>query len=184
MSAAYEQAIRESISDPEAFWMAAARAVDWSTLPARAMAADGGWFPGGALNTCHNCVDRHVEAGRGEAEALVYDSPVTGQVRSWTFAALLEEVGRVAAMLVRLGVGKGDRVIIYMPMVPETVFAMLACARLGAVHSVVFGGFAPLELAKRIDDATPRVLLTASCGIEGTRTIGYAPMVAEALDLA
>jgi len=184
MSAAYEQAVRESISDPEAFWMAAARAVDWSTLPARAMAGDGGWFPGGALNTCYNCLDRHIAAGRGEAEALVYDSPVTGQVRSWTFNALLEEVGRVAAMLARLGVGKGDRVIIYMPMVPETVFAMLACARLGAIHSVVFGGFAALELAKRIDDATPKVLLTASCGIEGARTIAYAPIVAEALELA
>ena len=184
MSAAYEQAIAESTSDPEAFWMAAARGVDWATLPERAMAEDGGWFPGGALNTCYNCVDRHVEIGRGDAEALVYDSPVTGQVRRWTYAELLDEVGRVAAMLARLGVGKGDRVVIYMPMVPETVFAMLACARLGAVHSVVFGGFAPLELAKRIDDATPRVLLTASCGIEGARAIAYAPMVAEALDLA
>lgn len=184
MSAAYEQAIRQSITDPEGFWSQAARAVDWFTTPASATSPDGAWFPGGALNTCHNCIDRHIAAGRGDALALIYDSPVTGQVRRWTYAQLLDEVGRVAAMLTRLGVGKGDRVVVYMPMVPETVFAMLACARLGAVHSVVFGGFAPLELAKRIDDATPKVLLTASCGIEGARTLAYQPMVAEALALA
>ncbi len=136
------------------------------------------------MNTAHNCIDRHVAAGRGGAIALSYDSPVTDTVRSYSYAELQDEVGRVAAMLASLGVGKGDRVIIYMPMIPETVFAMLACARLGAIHSVVFGGFAPLELAKRIDDATPKVLLTASCGIEGARTIAYKPMVDEALDLA
>ncbi len=184
MSEAYRQAWRDSTQDPDAFWLNAAKALDWTTPPAAGWSETAGWFADGALNTCHNCIDRHVAAGRGDTAALIYDSPVTGTVRRYSYAELLEEVGRVAAMLARLGVGKGDRVVIYMPMVPETVFAMLACARLGAVHSVVFGGFAPLELAKRIDDATPRLLLTASCGIEGARTIAYKPMVDEALALA
>ncbi|MCB2057754.1 MAG: AMP-binding protein, partial [Novosphingobium sp.] len=142
------------------------------------------WFPGATLNTAYNCIDRHVAAGRGDATALVYDSPVTDTVAAFSYAQLQDEVGQVAAMLASLGVVAGDRVILYMPMIPQTVFAMLACARIGAIHSVVFGGFAPLELAKRIDDATPRVLLTASCGIEGARTIAYKPMVDEALALA
>ncbi|MFA7587261.1 MAG: AMP-binding protein [Novosphingobium sp.] len=184
MSDAYRNAWRESVETPDAFWLNAARAIDWTTPPVAAWEQGRGWFPGASLNTCHNAIDRHVAAGRGDAQALIYDSPVTGTVRAWTYVELLEEVGRVAAMLASLGVGKGDRVVIYMPMVPETVFAMLACARLGAIHSVVFGGFAPHELAKRIDDATPRVLLTASCGVEGTRTIAYKPMVDEALALA
>ncbi|WP_109798570.1 MULTISPECIES: AMP-binding protein [Novosphingobium] len=184
MSAAYERAWQESIADPQAFWGDAAQAIDWTAQPSAAYAEAAGWFPGGTLNTAANCLDRHVAAGRGDAAALIYDSPVTDTVRRFTYAELLEESGRVAAMLAALGVAKGDRVIIYMPMIPETVFAMLACARLGAVHSVVFGGFAPLELAKRIDDATPRVLLTASCGIEGSRTVAYKPMVDEALTLA
>lgn len=184
MSEAYRAAWRQSVDNREGFWLEAAAAIDWVHAPSRAWDEACGWFPGASLNTCHNCLDRHVAAGRGEAAALIYDSPVTGTVRQWTYAELLEETGRVAAMLARLGVEKGDRVVIYMPMVPETVFAMLACARLGAIHSVVFGGFAPLELAKRIDDATPKVLLTASCGIEGSRTIAYKPMVDEALELA
>ena len=190
MSASYEAAFAESIADREAFWLRAARAIDWAVPPQCAYVepengmGDAGWFAGASLNTCYNCLDRHVEAGRGDTAALIYDSPVTGALRTWSYAELLEEVGRVAAMLASLGVVKGDRVVIYMPMVPETLFAMLACARLGVVHSVVFGGFAPLELAKRIDDATPKVLLTASCGIEGARTIAYKPMVDEALALA
>ena len=184
MSQAYEAAFTASIADREGFWLAAAGAVDWAVPPTRAFDDATGWFPGAMLNTCANCLDRHVAAGLGQAQALIHDSPVTGSIRRWTYAELLGEVGRVAAMLVRLGVQKGDRVVLYMPMVPETVFAMLACARLGAIHSVVFGGFAPAELAKRIDDATPKVLLAASCGIEGTRTLAYAPMVAEALRLA
>jgi len=171
MSKAYERALANSVTQPEQFWLDAARAIDWATPPTRAHDEAGGWFGTGTLNTCYNCVDRHVAAGRGDALALIYDSPVTGTIGRYTYAELLNEVGRVAAMLVRLGVGKGDRVIVYMPMVPETLFAMLACARLGAIHSVVFGGFAPLELAKRIDDAEPRVVLTASCGIEGARVI-------------
>ncbi len=184
MSEAYQRAWRDSIENREAFWLAAAEGIDWITPPQAAYADDRGWFPGGTMNTAYNCIDRHVAAGRGDAVALSYDSPVTDTVRTYSYAQLQDEVGRVAAMLASLGVGKGDRVIIYMPMIPETVFAMLACARLGAIHSVVFGGFAPLELAKRIDDATPKVLLTASCGIEGARTIPYKPMVDEALDLA
>lgn len=184
MSEAYQRAWRESIETPELFWSRAAEAIDWINPPERAWNEQRGWFPGATLNTAYNCIDRHVEAGRGDALALVYDSPVTGTIRRYSYRDLHEEVVRVAAMLVSLGVVKGDRVIIYMPMIPETVFAMLACARLGAIHSVVFGGFAPLELAKRIDDATPKVLLTASCGIEGSRIIAYKPMVDEALVLA
>ncbi|MFM5948791.1 MAG: AMP-binding protein [Novosphingobium sp.] len=184
MSEAYQAAWRESIADRERFWLRAAKAIDWVTAPATAYDEQRGWFPGGTLNTAYNCIDRHIAAGRGGQVALAYDSPVTDTVWRFTYSELHAEVGRVAAMLASLGVGKGDRVIIYMPMIPETAFAMLACARLGAIHSVVFGGFAPLELAKRIDDATPKVLLTASCGIEGARTIAYKPMVDEALDLA
>ena len=184
MSEAYAKAWRDSINQPEHFWSQAAQAVDWMSPPARSFDEAEGWYPGGTLNTCHNCVDRHVAAGRGGVTALAYDSPVTGVVHRYSYAELLDEVGRVAAMLAALGVAKGDRVVLYMPMIPQTVFAMLACARLGAVHSVVFGGFAPLELAKRIDDASPTLLLTASCGIEGARTIPYKPLVDEALRLA
>ncbi len=184
MSTAYEAAWQASIANRDAFWADAARAIDWIEAPAATFDEQRGWFPGGMLNTSFNCIDRHVEAGRGDALALIYDSPVTGTIRRYSYAELQHEVGQAAAMLARLGVTKGDRVIIYMPMIPETVFAMLACARLGAIHSVVFGGFAPLELAKRIDDATPKLLLTASCGIEGARTIAYKPMVDEALALS
>jgi propionyl-CoA synthetase len=184
MSEAYEQAWRASVTQPEQFWLDAAGKIDWFDAPARGWDDRRGWFPGGTLNTAYNCIDRHVAAGRGDATALIYDSPVTDTVAAFSYAQLQDEVGRVAAMLVALGVVAGDRVILYMPMIPQTVFAMLACARIGAIHSVVFGGFAPLELAKRIDDATPRVLLTASCGIEGARTIAYKPMVDEALALA
>ncbi|WP_067734323.1 AMP-binding protein [Novosphingobium naphthalenivorans] len=184
MSNAYKTAWQASIDDPQGFWLEASKAVDWAQPPGSGWSDADGWFPGGQLNTCHNAVDRHVAAGRGDATALIYDSPVTGTIQTYTYAELLDEVGRVAAMLSSLGVAKGDRVVIYMPMIPPTVFAMLACARLGAIHSVVFGGFAPLELAKRIDDAAPKVLMTASCGIEGKRTIAYKPMVDEALKLA
>ncbi|MFD2579906.1 AMP-binding protein [Novosphingobium colocasiae] len=184
MSEAYQQAWQASTANPEAFWAGAARAIDWFTPPTRTWDEGGGWFADGVLNTCHNALDRHVADGRGDQVALIYDSPATDARAEWTYAALLDEVGRVAAMLASLGVGKGDRVVIYMPMVPETAFAMLACARLGAIHSVVFGGFAAHELAKRIDDATPKVLLTASCGIEGKRVIAYKPLVDEALDSA
>ena len=184
MSDAYRRAWKASITDRDAFWGAAAQAIDWIAPPRRIHDDRDGWFAGGVLNTAQNCLDRHVAAGRGDAPALIHDSPVTGQIRQFSYAELLAESGRVAAMLKRLGVGKGDRVILYMPMIPETVFAMLGCARIGAIHSVVFGGFAALELAKRIDDAAPRLILTASCGIEGSRVIAYKPMVDEALMLA
>lgn len=184
MSEAYRHAIASSTADPEQFWLDAAKAIEWIEPPARAYDPISGWFDDGRLNTCYNCVDRHVAAGRGDALALIHDSPVTGTIKRYSYAELLAEVGRVAAMLARIGVAKGDRVIVYMPMVPEPLFAMLACARLGAIHSVVFGGFAPLELAKRIDDAEPTAVLTTSCGIEGARVIAYKPLVDAALALA
>jgi len=184
MEAIHTPAWRKSLEDPEAFWMDAARTIDWDVPPRRAFDPTEGWFPGGALNTCHNCLDRHVIQGRGAQPALIHESAVTGTSARWTFAELLEEVRRVAAMLQHLGVARDDRVVIYMPMVPEAVFAMLACARIGAIHSVVFGGFAAHELAKRIDDARPKLLLTASCGIEGTRVIAYKPIVDEAVAAA
>ena len=184
MSTMYEDAYARSVRDPEGFWLDAAAGLDWITPPSAAWSAKRGWFPGGVLNTCYNAVDRHVLAGRGERTALIYESPVTGQRRSYTFAQLQDEVARAAGMMTKLGVGKGDRVVIYMPMMPETIFAMLGCARIGAIHSVVFGGFAAPELAKRIDDAKPKVLLTASCGVEGQRVLPYKPMVDHALDIA
>jgi propionyl-CoA synthetase len=160
---------RRSLEAREDFWREAAAAIDWSREPERILddsrAPFYRWFPDAELNTCHNAVDRHVEGGRAGQPALVYDSPVTGRQRVYTYAELRDEVARLAGALRGLGVEKGDTVVIYMPMVPEAVFAMLACARLGAVHSVVFGGFAPHELAIRIDDALPKVVLSASCGI-------------------
>jgi propionyl-CoA synthetase len=185
---AYEQTYRRSLDDPEGFWGAAAAAIDWTAPATRVLDADNPpfyrWFVGGELNTCANALDRHVAAGNGERPALVYDSPITGSARTYTYAQLTDEVARFAGVLRGLGVGRGDRVVIYMPMVPEAAIAMLACARLGAVHSVVFGGFAPHELAVRIDDATPKVVVTASGGIEPTRTIPYLPMIDKALGLA
>ena len=184
----YEQVARAAAEDPETFWLGAARAVDWDTPPTRALDSSRApihrWFPDGALNVCRNALDRHVEAGRGEQAALIYDSPVTGTVRTYTYAALLDEVSRFARVLADRGVGRGDRVVIYMPMVPEAVVAMLACARLGAIHSVVFGGFAAAELAARIDDMDPIAVISASCGIERTRTVEYKPLLDEALRLA
>lgn len=184
MSDAYRQAWEASLADRDIFWGEAAEKIDWFARPKLIHDPADGWFVGGTLNTAYNCLDRHVAAGRGATTALIYDSPVTGIVREYSYDELLFETERVAAMLKRLAIRKGERVILYMPMIPETVFAMLACARLGAVHSVVFGGFAPLELAKRIDDAAPRLVLAASCGIEGGRVIPYKPMIDEALALA
>jgi propionyl-CoA synthetase len=185
---ALERIYRRSLEDPEAFWAEAARALDWDREPAQVLDASRPpfyrWFPDGELNTCRNALDRHVAAGRGDQAALVYDSPVTGTVATFTYAELLDEVASLAGALARLGVGKGDRVVVYMPMVPEAVFAMLACARLGAVHSVVFGGFASSELAVRIDDARPNVVLSASCGIEVDRVIEYKPLLDRALEQA
>ncbi|HEX6578281.1 MAG TPA: propionyl-CoA synthetase [Jiangellaceae bacterium] len=183
----YESVFRASVDDPEAFWLDAARAIDWQTAPTKALDARPPfyrWFPDGELNICANALDRHVEAGNGDRAALIYDSPVTGTKRTYTYAQLLDEVARFAGVLAGLGVGRGDRVVVYMPMVPEAAIAMLACARLGAVHSVVFGGFASPELAIRIDDATPKVIVSASCGIEGKRVLPYKPLLDEAIKLA
>ena len=166
---AYEDEHRRSLEDPEGFWLEAAGAIDWERPPTRALddsaAPIDRWFPDGVLKTCHNALDRHADGGRADQVALIHDSPVTGELRAFTYGELRDRVARVAGAMRRLGVGPGDTVVIYMPMVPEAVEAMLACARIGAVHSVVFGGFAPRELAARIDDARPVLLVTASCGI-------------------
>jgi propionyl-CoA synthetase len=184
----YRELFDASIEDPAAFWADAARAVTWTREPQRVLDDSNPpfyrWFPDGELNTCANALDRHVDAGRGEQAALIYDSPVTDTQRVYTYRELLDQTARFAGVLRSLGVAKGDRVVIYMPMVPEAVIAMLACARIGAVHSVVFGGFAAHELAARIDDARPAVVVSASCGVEPTRIIAYKPMVDDALNLA
>src|SRR5882757_3837196 len=174
--------------DPEGFWGEAAQAIDWIEKPTKIFDPKAGiygrWFADGVCNTCYNAIDRHVLNGRNDQPALIYDSPVTNTKKTFTYGRLLSEVQLLGAMLRDFGVGKGDRVILYMPMVPEAVFAMLACARIGAVHSVVFGGFAAKELATRIDDAKPKVILSASCGIEGVRVIPYKPLLDEAINLA
>jgi len=185
---AYDEVFQSSVDDPEAFWLRAAEAVDWHVAPTTALDDANPpfyrWFPDGELNVCHNALDRHVVAGRGDQAALIYDSPVTGTRRTYTYAQLRDEVARFAGVLAGLGVARGDRVVIYLPMVPEAAIAMLACARIGAVHSVVFGGFAPKELAVRIDDAAPTVIVSASCGIEGKRVIAYKPLLDKAIELA
>ena len=185
---AYEQIRQASVDDPESFWLDAAGAIDWTTAPTRALDDSAvpfyRWFPDGELNVCVNALDRHVEAGRGEQAALIYDSPVTGTVVTYSYRDLRDEVARFAGVLAGLGVGRGDRVVVYLPMIPQAAIAMLACARLGAVHSVVFGGFAPRELAARIDDATPKVIVSASCGIEVQRVIEYKPLLDQAIEIA
>ena len=184
----YQDAYDASIREPETFWREASQSIDWDIAPTQIL--DGSqaplyrWFPDARLNTCVNAVDRHVREGRGEQAAIIYDSPLTGTQQTITYAELLDDVARFAGVLIQLGVQPGDRVVIYMPMIPQTVVAMLACARIGAVHSVVFGGFAPAELSARIDDAKPRVILTASCGIEPTRTIEYKPLVDAAIEMS
>lgn len=181
----YEKSWHQSIEDPKRFWLDAASGIDWNETPTTGWDDNQNcWFADGILNSCYNAVDRHVENGRGDQTAMVYESPVTNTRSEFTYSALLEQVSQTAGMIAEAGVKKGDRVIVYMPMIPETVFAMLACARIGAVHSVVFGGFAPPELAKRIDDAEPKLLLTASGGIEGQKTIEYKPLVDQAIALA
>src|SRR6516162_5616405 len=174
--------------DPLAFWGDAAQAIDWIEPPKTVFGPKAGlygrWFPDGVCNTCFNAVDRHVDAGRGDQAAIIYDSPLAGEKRTITYHRLLTETQVLGGMLRDLGVGKGDRVILYMPMIPEAVIAMLACARIGVIHSVVFGGFAARELATRIDDAKPKVILSASCGLEGARVIPYKPLLDEAIKLA
>ncbi len=174
--------------DPEGYWAEAARGIDWDSPPERifdpTLGVYGRWFPGGRLNTCHNAVDRHVAAGRGQQAAIIWDSPMTGRCETLTYAALQSRVAKLAGALAARGVGKGDRVVIYMPMVPEAPIAMLACARLGAVHSVVFGGFAAAELAARIADAKPKAIVSASCGLEPGRVVKYKPLLDAAIDLS
>jgi propionyl-CoA synthetase len=188
MPNSYQDVYARWQADPEGFWADAAEAVHWYRRWDRALDASRApfyrWFPGAETNSCYNALDRHVEAGRADQVALIYDSPVSATLRSYTYRELRDEVARFAGVLASKGVGRGDRVVIYMPMVPEAVIAMLACARLGAIHSVVFGGFAAASLASRITDARPKVVLTASCGIETNRVIPYKPLLDEAIDLA
>jgi propionyl-CoA synthetase len=185
MTTGYADTYRQSLERPEEFWAEAADAIDWERRWDRVLDPSRPpfyrWFPGGRLNTCWNAIDRHVAAGRGERVALIWDSPVTGQIQRFTYRELRDEVALLAGVLTGLGVAKGDRVLIYMPMVPEAALAMLACARIGAIHSVVFGGFAAHELATRINDAKPRVILSASCGIEVSRIIPYKPLLDAAI---
>ena len=188
MASRYHEIYDSWKRDPETFWAEAAQAIDWFRPASRTFDPAGGvygtWFPGALCNTCFNTVDRHVDNGRGDQIALIHDSAMTGTVAKFTYRELLEEVTALAAVLADQGVEKGDRVIIYMPMVPEAVFAMLACARIGAIHSVVFGGFAARELATRIDDATPKLIISASCGLEPGRTVAYKPLLDGAIDIA
>src|SRR5690242_3913887 len=184
----YHEVYARSLRDPEGFWAEAAREIDWIE-PAKkvfdpSVGAYGRWFAGGVVNSCYNALDRHVAGGRASQVALIHDSPLTNSVTKFTYAELLKEVQTLAAIMQDFGVAKGDRVILYLPMIPQAVVAMLACARIGAVHSVVFGGFSPRELAIRIDDAQPKVVVSASCGIEGSRVVEYKPMLDEALQRA
>jgi propionyl-CoA synthetase len=184
----YAEVFHRSVTDPDGFWADAAKAIDWYRQPSVVLDSSNvpfyRWFTDGVLNTCFNALDRHVAAGRADQAALIYDSPVTGTKQSVTYQQLLDEVARFAGVLRQLGVDAGDRVVIYMPMVPEAVVAMLACARIGAVHSVVFGGFAANELALRIDDATPKVIVSSSCGIEVARVVEYKPILDRAIELS
>ncbi|MEW8506930.1 MAG: propionyl-CoA synthetase [Candidatus Thiodiazotropha sp.] len=184
----YTEIYQQSLNDPEAFWGTVAKGLHWyepwdKVLDASAEPSPR-WFTGGMFNTCYNALDRHIEAGHGERTALIYDSPVTERKRSYSYSELRDEVARLAGAIAARGVGKGDRVIIYMPMIPEAAIAMLACARIGAIHSVVFGGFAAKELATRIDDCQPKMVLSASCGIEPSRLVDYKPLLDEAIELA
>jgi acetate--CoA ligase len=184
----YQQEYQKSIEQPEAFWLEQANKLGWFTAPEKALSTDENglyrWFKGGKMNTAYLALDYHIENGRGEQTAIIYDSPVTNTVKKYTYNELRDEVAKFAGVLKNLGVEKGDRVVIYMPMIPRVVIAMLACARIGAVHSVVFGGFAPHELAIRIDDAKPKIILAASGGLEGDKVIPYKPNIDKAMDLA
>jgi propionyl-CoA synthetase len=184
----YDESYRQSLADPESFWGNAAEAIDWDEPWERVLDESRApfyrWFSGGRLNTCHNALDRHVAGGRADQLALIYDSPVTGTKTTFTYRELRDEVARFAGALAAQGVERGDRVVVYMPMVPEAVIAMLACARIGAVHSVVFGGFAANELASRIEDAQPKAIVSASCGIEPSRTVAYKPLLDAAVELS
>ena len=188
MPSRYHEVYRRWRSDPSSFWAEAAAEIDWfspwDTVFDATAGVYGRWFAGATCNTCYNAVDRHVAGGRADQAALIYDSAITGRKKTFSYRELLAEVAALAAVLQDCGVGKGDRVVVYMPMIPEAVFAMLACARIGAIHSVVFGGFAAKELATRIDDARPKLVVSASCGIEPARTIAYKPLLDQAIEMA
>jgi propionyl-CoA synthetase len=188
MTGNYQRACDEALRSPEQFWGRAAEAIPWhrrwKTVLDRSNAPLYRWFSGGELNTCYSALDYHVEHGRAGQPALIYDSPVTGTRHTFTYSELLDQVARFAGVLASLGVGKGDRVVIYMPMTPEALIAMYACARIGAIHSVVFGGFASHELAVRIEDAAPKVVVSASCGIEIRRVVEYKPLLDRALEIS
>src|ERR1700748_2021699 len=184
----YHEVHARSLADPQGFWGEAAAEIDWIE-PAKkifdpSMGLYGRWFAGAVVNTCYNALDRHVAGGRADQVALIHDSPLAGTVTRLTYAQMLHEVQTLAAIMADFGVAKGDRVILYMPMVPEAMIAMLACARIGAVHSVVFGGFAAKELATRIEDAKPKLIFSASCGLEPGRLVQYKPLLDEAIRLS
>lgn len=188
MTSKYAEVFQSWQNDPEGFWAEAAKEIDWFSPATKIFdpteGVYGRWFTGATCNTCYNCVDRHVENGRADQAAIIYDSPITGNKKTFTYRDLLIETQALGKVMKSKGVGKGDRVIIYMPMVPEAAIAMLACARIGAVHSVVFGGFAATELATRIDDSTPKFIISASCGIEPNRVVSYKPLLDEAIELS
>ena len=188
MSGQYDRIFRKSIEHPEEFWREAAKDIQWYRDYSRVLDDSNPpfyrWFTGGEINTCYNALDYHIASGRAEQIALIYDSPVTNTVKKFTYAELLNEVARFAGVLTANGISQGDRVVIYMPMIPETAIAMLACARIGAIHSVVFGGFAANELAVRINDARPKLIISASCGVEGSKIIEYKPLLDRAIELA
>ena len=187
MVSRFDEMYSRSLNDPEGFWAEAAAAIDWDEPWERVLDDSGApfyrWFSGGRLNTCHNALDRHVDGGRADQLALIHDSPVTGTRASFTYRELRDAVARLAGVLVAQGVETGDRVVVYMPMVPEAVIAMLACARIGAIHSVVFGGFAAHELASRIEDAKPKVILSTTCGIEPSGVVAYKPLLDAAIEM-
>ena len=184
----YKEIYQQSIEQPEDFWRDKAQDLPWFKFPQTILSKDDNgidrWFSDGEMNTAYMALDHHVENGRADQLALIYDSPVSGQKRQYSYRELRDEVAKAAGMIADQGVGKGDRVIIYLPMIPEAAIAMLACARLGAIHSVVFGGFAANELAVRIDDAEPALIISASCGIEIKKIIEYKPLLDEAIELA
>src|ERR671925_2302212 len=184
----YDEVYRRWSGAPESFWGEAAEEIHWYKKWDRVLDASRPpfyrWFGGGMVNTCYNALDRHVEQGRGNQQALIYDSPVTKTIKTFSYRELRDEVARFAGVLVRQGLQKGDRVIIYMPMVPEALVAMLACARVGVIHSVVFGGFAANELATRIDDAKPKLIVSASCGLEPGRVVAYKPLLDGAIEMS
>src|ERR1700744_3187553 len=188
MASRYPEVYAAWQRDPQAFWAEAAQDIDWVEKPRTIFDPKAGiygrWFPDAVCNTCFNAVDRHVQGGRATQPALIYDSPMAGAKRVYTYGQLLEEGRTLAGVLQEFGVAKGDRVVIYMPMVPEALFAMLACARIGAIHSVVFGGFAAKELATRLNDAKPKLVFSASCGLEPGRIVQYKPLLDEAIRLA